>query len=271
MTLTNAQFVKCKVGFSAVNGRTNVVDNALFAGVITNFSMPNADATIIKANNVTFANASALLNYDNGTTGDARTGFGGGPLISTATVFLTLTNCILANVTNVDGVTAANYNGFFQTPMIGITTFTNPFYPFKAVGAGSYYLTNGCTFTNEGTVSIGQPLLVDLAARTTCPPLVYSNATISVNTNFTPEAQRDTDAPDLGYHYDPIDYLIENYTITNATLTVASGTVIACYNDNGIWLQDGSTISSIGTSTAPNWFTYYLSVQEQPVSFGAFS
>jgi hypothetical protein len=60
--------------------------------------------------------------------------------------------------------------------------------------------------------------------------------------------------------------------MTNATLTVTNGAVIACYNDNaGIWLQDGSSIVSIGTPLAPNWFTSYSTVQEQPVFLGTAS
>ena len=115
-------------------------------------------------------------------------------------------------------------------------------------------------------------LLADLQQKTTYPPQLLTNQTVAINTTLNPLPIRDTAAaPDLGYHYDPIDYITEMYAFTNATLTIASGTVIACYNDTGIWLQDGSAISSIGTPVAPNWFTYYLSVQEQSVSLGAYS
>ena len=58
-------------------------------------------------------------------------------------------------------------------------------------------------------------------------------------------------------------------TGTNATLTVTNGAAIACYNDAGIWIQDGGSIVSIGTPLAPNWFTRYSSVQEMPVYIGA--
>jgi hypothetical protein len=109
-----------------------------------------------------------------------------------------------------------------------------------------------------------------LQGKTTYPPILLSNITYSVNTNLSPQAQRDTDTPDLGYHYDPIDYFVDTFAITNAVLTVSNGTVIAGDNNSagGIWLQDGSSIISIGTPLAPNWFVRYSSVQEQPVSIG---
>src|SRR6185295_13915182 len=77
---------------------------------------------------------------------------------------------------------------------------------------------------------------------------------------------RDTDTPDLGYHYDPIDYLTDLFTVTNATLTVTNGAAIAFYtNSTGIWLQYGASIVSEGTPLAPNWFVPYQSAQEQPI------
>jgi hypothetical protein len=137
------------------------------------------------------------------------------------------------------------------------------------VGAGSFYLANGTTFSTNGTTNIDAALLAALQQKTTYPPIVYSNVTVSSNTTLLPQAWRDTNSnPDLGYHYDPIDYFVDAYAITNATLTVTNGTVIACDNDTGIWLQDGSTMTSIGTPLVPNWFTRYYTVQEQSVAIG---
>src|SRR5208337_1970961 len=50
---------------------------------------------------------------------------------------------------------------------------------------------------------------------TTYPPIVYSNVTISVSTTLAAQAQRDTDLPDLGYHYDPLDYAVSALTLAN--------------------------------------------------------
>src|SRR5207247_2624612 len=80
------------------------------------------------------------------------------------------------------------------------------------------------------------------------------------------QAQRDIDKPDLGFHYSPIDFITHMVSVTNCSLTVAGGTAIACYNGTGLWLQEGSSISSIGTPVAPIWLARYQCVQEQPIS-----
>ena len=98
--------------------------------------------------------------------------------------------------------------------------------------------------------------------------MAFTNTTVASDTTLNPQAQRDTDVPDLGYHYEPLDYLVDNLVITNATLTVGAGTAIACYNEPGIQLKKGSTLISTGTPLTPNWFVRYQSVQEQPVQLG---
>lgn len=140
---------------------------------------------------------------------------------------------------------------------------------FQSVGAGNFYLAPG-TYQGQGTSSIDSTLLADLSQRTTYPPIVLSNILVSSNTVLAPQAIRDTSgSPDLGYHYDPLDYIADYYMVTNATLTLTNGVAIACFDDElGIWLQDGSAIVSIGTPTAPNWFTTYQAVQEQAVTIG---
>ena len=145
---------------------------------------------------------------------------------------------------------------------------TNALGIFQAVGAGNYYLAAGSTNRGAGTTNINADLLAALQKKTTYPPLVLSNVTASVSTNLTPQAQRGGGTPDLGYYYDPIDYLTCWFTVSNATLTVDSGTAIACYRDTGIWIADGSSIVSRGTPLTPNWFTRHSMVQEQPVAFG---
>ena len=106
-----------------------------------------------------------------------------------------LNNCIFANVTNLfsgslSGYTAS-YNGFYKSPTIGTSAVTNTFYPFQTVGAGNYYLANGCNFFNAGTMNIDSMLLADLKEKTTYPPVVYTNVAISANTIWGPQALRD--------------------------------------------------------------------------------
>jgi hypothetical protein len=269
--LTNAQFVDCLTGISAFGGETNVVDNALFANVITNFSLPVNDGTAIQANQDTFANALALLNFDNPFTTDVRTRFGASPdgAVIGADVSLYLTNCVLANVTNVDGVTAAGINGFYQTPEFGDSPVTNTFYPFQTVGAGGYYLTNGGNFFNAGTPYLDPALLANLATKTTYSPILYSNTNFTSDITFYPQATRDTTGtPDLGYHYDPMDYVFSAcYLYTN--LTVTAGTAIGFFDKAptggyraGIALPDGANFTINGNAEQPCWLADFKTVQE---------
>ncbi|HLX69591.1 MAG TPA: LamG-like jellyroll fold domain-containing protein [Verrucomicrobiae bacterium] len=256
----NGQIVNCQNGFSGVNGASGNIRNVLFSAVQTNFN--NLYASAFDVQNATF-NSSAYLATINNT-----------PYQNTTVNF---ENCIMANVTTIQSIfsytnsgyfrVTGSYDGLYNCPAFGTSPATNTFYPFQAVGAGSYYLTNGCTFTNIGTPNIDSALLVALGQKTVYPPLVYSNQFFSANTNFTPQAPRDTtNSPSLGYHYDPIDYLMDYCTVSNATLTVTNGVVLASYNEAGIRLQNNAQIVSVGLPVAPNWFVRYSSVQEQPTS-----
>ena len=144
---------------------------------------------------------------------------------------------------------------------------TNNFYPFQSVGAGSYYLTNGCNFFNAGTTNIDATLLAGLRTKTTYPPMVYSNVTISAtNLTFSPQAQRDTDTPDLGYHYDPLDYCFGG-VLANSNLTFTAGTAVGWFynwsgESYGISLGDGVTAAFNGAATSPCVFARYNTVQE---------
>jgi hypothetical protein len=190
-----------------------------------------------------------------------------GPLMDTSPATLNLTNCILA-----DGIpsplnASCDVSSVNDLHIDGITYVPGPL--FQATGAGYYYLTNGSPLRNVGTTNIDASLLAELALKTTYSPIVYSNVTFSADTTLNPQVQRDNDLPDLGYHYDPIDYIVDNFWITNATVTVAPGTALACYYNSGMLVTDGSAINSIGAPLAPIWFTRYSCVQEQPIAIGA--
>jgi hypothetical protein len=186
---------------------------------------------------------------------------------SCATNYSRLTNCIL---------TAVSYPIYFENTHTSSSISTNSCFisssssgVYQIAGAGSYYLTNGSPCRNAGTTNIDTSLLAELSQKTTYPPLVYSNVLFSNDITLSVQAQRDFDLPDLGYHYDPIDYLADVLWITNATLTVTNGAVIAGYYDQDVIVSDNSSIVSIGTPLLPNWITRYSSVQEQPVALGA--
>jgi RHS repeat-associated protein len=264
MIVTDAQFVNCSTAIKDQmwgNGWSEVmVENSLFANVQISLNLLECSVAV---ENSTFANSQYLVNANSY------------PYNTSA---LSLTNCILANVTNLYNPNVpptpfnGDYNGFYNSPTFGPHTFTNTFYPFQSVGAGNYYLTNGCNFTNVGTANIDATLLVDLQTKTTHPPILYSNVIIATNLTLSPQVPRDTNtAPDLGYHYDPLDYVFGGVDLYS-NLTVTAGTAVGYYADYGnvyssgqpygISLNDGANLTSSGTAIFPSWIVRYNTVQE---------
>jgi hypothetical protein len=166
----NGQLVNCQSGVKCESETINL-RNMLFANVQTNLnSMFN---TTVDAQNTTFSGSSYLAS----------------PLNN---VSLSLENCILANVSALTNITSISIsgtnNGFYNSPAFGTSQVTNTFYPFQSVGAGNYYLTNGCNFFNAGTTNINATLLASLQQKTTYPPLLLTNQTIAINTTLNPQA-----------------------------------------------------------------------------------
>jgi hypothetical protein len=261
ISLKNGQIINCQNGIRAQVVTTVNLENLLFDHVQTDLSDLTYDNNIYVQNS-TFNSSSNLTS----TTGSYQT------------VMPYFTNCIFANINQLTnnpvnygltyGVAGAN-NGFYSSPVFGSSPVSSYSYPFQTVGAGSFYLATNSNFHNFGTTNIGPTLLASLKQKTTYPPLVLSNFTFAASTSLSPQVSRDTNSsPDLGYHYDPIDYIVDRLAVSNATLTIKSGTAIASYNEAGIQLQNGSAIVSIGTPLSPNWFVRYQSVQEQSVSLG---
>jgi hypothetical protein len=162
------------------------------------------------------------------------------------------TNCLFTSVTDLSGVSFANC--YTNASSEGI---------YQIVGAGSYYLASGSPYRDAGTTGIPSSLLADLQTQTTYPPVVVPAGWLTNNYTFFPQAQRDTDVPDLGYHYNPIDFAVDT-AVSNATLTVLPGTVLAGYGDQyGVYLFTNGIVNCEGTATSPNYFVQYNTVQEQ--------
>ena len=177
------------------------------------------------------------------------------------TDIVTLNNCIFASVGTWSAYELYNSDSVFLDDDTGV---------FQSVGAGNFYLAPG-TYQGQGSGYVDGILFADLCHKTTYPPIILSNLPpVSTNVVFGPQAVRDNSGDlDLGYHYDPIDYIVDNYRVTNATLTLTNGAAVACYTDPvGIYLFDGSALLSVGSVTSPNWFTTYQMVQEQAITIG---
>ncbi|MCS7338796.1 MAG: Ig-like domain-containing protein, partial [Verrucomicrobiae bacterium] len=159
-----------------------------------------------------------------------------------------------------------SHNGFYNSPQFGTEQFVSPVYPFQTVGGGAHYLVDAAGFRNVGTTNINPALLAELRNKTTYPPVVLSNITISGATTWPVQAQRDTDIPDLGYHYDPLDYLVCNVVLSgNSALTLEEGVALACFGRVGLTTFDAGKLISRGSPTRWNKLCFYQAVQEQPV------
>jgi len=139
---------------------------------------------------------------------------------------------------------------------------------FQTVGAAAHYLAPNSPYRNAGTTSgLSAQLLADLKTLTTYPPILLgSTYWITNDVTLSPQAQRDTDTPDLGYHYTPLDFALQNASFTNAHLTLLPGTAVATYSldgNYGIYLTSGSQMVSTGTPTNMNRIVRYNTVQEQ--------
>lgn len=248
-SIYNAQIVNCQDGID-VAGQSALLGNVLFADVRTNLMA--SPSTTISAQNTTFANASYLDS------------------IGTNSI-LVLTNCIFVNVTNIGGSGTVNAgdNGFYNSPTVGSLCTSNSVYPFQQVGAGEFYLTNGCSFAGQGTTNIGSTALQEIRKRTTYPPMLYSNVTFVTNLSLTQQAVRDAGPNlDLGYHYDPLDYVFGGCTALS-NVTFSTGTAVGWfelpYNGGagyGLSLASNMVCHFNGSPTNPCIDVRYDVVQE---------
>ena len=140
---------------------------------------------------------------------------------------------------------------------------------FQTVGGGSYYLADASPYRNAGTTNLSNDMLARLTQTTTYPPLVYSNAAISTDLTLGPQALRNTGIPDLGYHYDPLDYAfggVDSY----ANLTFTPGTAVGWFRTTsgyyhagqGIHLDDSKQANFNGTAEAQCYWARCSTVQE---------
>src|SRR5262249_16877170 len=134
---------------------------------------------------------------------------------------------------------------------------------------GAHYLA-GDTYRHAGTTAINEDLLGELKLKTTHPPIVYSNVTLTTDMVLGPQAQRGGDAPDLGYHYDPLDYGFGHVRM-NGNLTFTPGTAVGWFRlptgtphmRQGIHLGDGYRITFDGRADAPDYWVRHNVVQEE--------
>ena len=228
-TVSHAQIVNCGKGM-VLSGSEVRLRNALMANVSTNLDLTSST---IRVEHLT-VNTAARLN--------------------TAGV-LYLTNSLLVAVTATNGWTGVS--NVFVASASGV---------FATVGAGSHYLASGSPYRDAGTTAIDPTLRKGLKGMTTVAPVWLTNA-ITAATTLSPQAARDSDTPDLGYHYAPLDYLLSN-VVLQATLTLTNGVALGMCGTYGLSMQSGSQVWSEGTPLAYNRLAGPALVLEQSVNLG---
>ena len=233
--LSHVQFRYCGKGIATTNADFSL-RNALFVNVSTNFSGSSSTGRVEHLTSH-FAN---WLNNDIGTN-------------------LFLTNCLLVSVTNLGSVFT---NTVYSTNGTGV---------FQTAYGGKHYLATNSLYRNLGTTNINASLLAALRTKTTYPPVVYSNALITT-TNLTlgVQATRDTNAaPDIGFHYDPLDYAFGG--CTNAgDITFSSGTAVGWFRTSmgfshggfGIFLNEQKSVTFDGRPDALDYLVECNTTQE---------
>ncbi|HEV2693372.1 MAG TPA: LamG-like jellyroll fold domain-containing protein, partial [Verrucomicrobiae bacterium] len=174
---------------------------------------------------------------------------------------ITFTNSLLVNV--VDGGAVAVSTNY-------TVTLASSSGVFQVAGAGSYYLATNSPYRNVGTTNIDPDFLAEIATKTTYPPMIFSNTPIAGGT-YSPVVQRDTDTPDLGYHYDPLDYCLGRADATD-NIVFTAGTAVGWfdlhatddepYNSYGLGLSDAMSVTYAGTQAAQCVQAKYSTVQE---------
>jgi hypothetical protein len=251
LDLWDCQFVNCTIGLLA---KQVTLHNVLFSGC--QFPVGSLGHT------------NSLLTGEH-VTADGFTAFYVGLFDSGP--HLCLTNSILTGGGLLTAIQDTNGNwvaaGSADTNQVFCTNYADAF-------LFNYYLPTNSSLHGAGTASISPDLARDLSHKTTWPPCVLADTNVGGATQpvitLSPTAPKDTNAcPDPGYHYPPMDYLIDYLVVTNATLVVTQGTVIGyVYTEGAIWLGDGATIQCTGNPLARNTFVSYAAIIEQPISVG---
>jgi hypothetical protein len=236
LTVFDSQIIHGSYGLAVVNGSL-VVRNVLMQDVSMAFF---ADDTPVSVEHLTLNRCAYFYGYEN-----------------TAMAF-GLTNSLLVGA---EGFESALSYVPLSTNANVVLASNAPV--FQVVGGGAHYLAQNSPYRNVGTTNINANLLGKLKQKTTYAPLYLTN-TIATDVVLGKQADRDVEIPDLGYHYDPIDYFV-SCQVTNATVTLSNGAVIGYYDTVGFHLNNDARLVSEGLPKEHNQFVYYTLVQEQAV------
>ncbi len=238
-TVFNAQFVRCQFPISSTGtGSVGVYNVLVDAGLAGGHVFSGASTTPFVMEHGTLHNTPSLL----------------------SSCTLSARNSLLVAITTVQSYTGSgNTQGNFQTG-----TASGLFQP---VLAGNFYLASGSPHRNAGQTSIDSTLRREIREMTSHPPIDLLQS-FTGTTTLAPQALRDVDVPDRGYHYAPIDYILSGRTLTSGTLALTNGVAVAAYGASGLILGNSAVFISDGQAERLNRLLRYQNVQEQPVLYG---
>jgi hypothetical protein len=235
-TFRDLQLIQCTVGIGAYGAGSIKVLNGLFHKVDRAFS--SLYSTTVYAQHLTVHDGSWFNFNPSGS-------------------YIHLVNSLLVKVTN---------SGYYSGVSVGLEI--DGASVFEPVGAGWHYLRMDSLHRNVGVTSIDSGLASRLKRQTTYAPEILAGP-ITVNTVLEPRAWRDMDVPNRGYHYDPVDYAVNTLQVVqSASLTLTNGVVLATYGQNGLWLNSGAVLRSVGRPADRNHIVRFNTVMEQPLNWG---
>lgn len=170
----------------------------------------------------------------------------------------TFVNSIL---TGVPATNNASYTGTGSMSLTNTTVESSSVGVFATSFQGNYYLPAINSNRDTGTTAIDSQLAIDLRSLTTEAPIQLVAPT--VDTTLGPRVTRDSDQPDRGYHYAPLDYFGTNIAINSITLTLANGVAVAGGYPGLFALSGTGSLVSTGRPENLNRLTTYQTVQEQ--------
>lgn len=155
---------------------------------------------------------------------------------------LCLTNSLLVNVAN-------------PGPWTGAGNAVGTAADFNTVLAGRHYLAPGSAHRDAGTEAVDGRLRAELAGLTTEPPARWTEP-VTAETVFEPWVARDADAPDRGYHYPPLDFLLSGLVVSGTSLTLTHGVAVGVYGTDGFLLQGERSSPVLASRPFPTgWYT----------------
>lgn len=131
---------------------------------------------------------------------------------------------------------------------------------------GCYYLGDG-TFQSYGTTDpaylLDSTVLTDIRKKTTTAPICPLLSSFNTDQTFGPGNPDSNPSPNLGFHYDRMDYLLAEDTVS-ANLTFHAGTVVGWASMDGqeVNIAENGQINFNGTAENPCYFVASDTVME---------